>query len=73
MAREYAEAFLPLWYNALDEEIGLFIRTDNQQGLVATLYFARDGAADPALAELSVFKVGTDTVYIAKRSTDIPE
>jgi hypothetical protein len=71
--RDYAEAYLPLLYNALEEELGIYVKTDQQGYLVNTLYWARDDANDPALAELMLFKIGDDVVYIAKRSTELPD
>lgn len=73
MARSYAENFLPLLYNALEEEIGLLIRTDDRLKLVNTLYEARAKANDEALAELMIFQPEEDTVFIAKRSTELTE
>lgn len=77
MPRSYAPSFLPLLINALDEEIGLYVRTDDQNKLMNTLYDARKSVTDPevmdALAELMIFRIGTDVLYIAKRSTELPE
>jgi hypothetical protein len=73
MPRSYALSYLPLLYNALEEEIGLYVRTDAQQKLMDTLYEARKSALDDALQELMLFRIGTDVLYIAKRSTELPE
>jgi hypothetical protein len=73
MARSYADAFLPLLYNALEEEIGLFVRTNDRVKLVNTLYEARQKAGDEALDELMLFQPETDVVFIAKRSTELHE
>lgn len=75
--RSYAPSYLPLLVNALDEEIGLYVRTDDQNKLMNTLYDARKSVDDPemmeALAELMLFRIGDDVLYIAKRSTELPE
>ena len=73
MARSYADSFLPLLYNALEEEIGLFVRTNDRIKLVNTLYEARKAAADEALDELMLFQPEADVVFIAKRSTELSE
>lgn len=75
--RSYAPSYLPLLINALDEEIGLYVRTNDQMKLKNTLYDARKSVTDPemmdALRELMIFSIGTDVLYIAKRSTELPE
>jgi hypothetical protein len=73
MPRSYAESFLPLLYNALEEEIGLYIRTDDRIKLVNTLYEARQKCGDEALDELMIFQPEADVVFIAKRSTELSE
>lgn len=73
MPRSYAYEYLPLWVNALDEEIGLLVRTDNRRGLTAVLYEARKEAAMPELEELMLLQIAEDTIYIAKRSTELEE
>ena len=73
MAISYSDEFLPLLYNALEEEIGLYVRSDNAKLLRATLYDARTNAADESLSELMLFFPLPDTIFIAKRSTELPE
>lgn len=73
MARPYADIFLPCWYNALDEEIGMLFRTDDRMLLVNTLYEARKLAQDPALDELMILQPAEDTIYIAKKATELDD
>jgi hypothetical protein len=75
MPYAYAEEFLPLWYNALEEEIGLYVRSrpEDRMKLVNCLYEGRQAAGDEALAELMIFQIGDDVIYIAKRSAELPE
>jgi hypothetical protein len=68
-----ADTYLPLWYNALDEEIGLLIRTDQRQLLVNTLYDARTIAQDPELEALMILQPAEDMIYIAKKATELEE
>jgi len=71
--RPYAHEFLPCWYNALDEEIGILIRTNDRIKLVNTLYDARKEAADPELEALMICQVSEDTIFIAKKATELEE
>jgi len=73
MSIKYADDFLPLLYNALDEEFGTYVRTDNTKQLRSALYAARDNADDEALAELMFFAPVPNVILIAKRSTEIDE
>lgn len=73
MPRSYAHEYLPLWFNALDEEIGLLVRTNNRRGLTAILYEARQEAGSPELEELMLLQIAEDTIFIAKRSTELEE
>lgn len=71
MPRSYAHEYLPLWYNALDEEIGLLVRTNMRKQLTAVLYEARSEVADESLNELMLLQIAEDTIFIAKRSTEV--
>lgn len=73
MSSPFTEEFLPLLYNALEEEIGLYVRTDARSKLMNILYEARKLAGDPALAELRIFQIDPDVLYLAKQSTELPE
>lgn len=73
MPRSYAHEYLSLWVNALDEEIGLFVRTDDRRKLTAILYEARQEAQMPELEELMLLQIAEDTIFIAKRSTELEE
>lgn len=76
MARSYAHEYLPYLYNALDEEIGILVRVatpHDRKKLTAILYEARKESGDPALAELMLLQVKEDTIFIAKRSTELEE
>ena len=71
MARSYAHEYLPLLVNALDEEIGLLIRTNDRKKLTAILYEARAEAQMPELEELMLLQIAEDTIFIAKKSTEV--
>lgn len=71
MPRSYAHEYLPYWYNAMDEEIGLLVRTNDRRKLTAILYEARQEAGDESLSELMLLQIAEDTIFIAKRSTEV--
>ena len=73
MPFSYAEEYLPLLYNALQEELGMYIRTDDKRKLKNVLYDAKDKAGDEALDELMFFDIEPNVIYIAKRSCELPE
>lgn len=73
MPRSYAHEYLPLWYNALDEEIGLCIRTNMRKQLTAILYEARQEVNDPTLEEIMVLQIAEDTLFLIKRSTELDD
>ena len=71
--RSYASEYLPLLYNALDEEIGILVRTPDRISLVNTLYDARKEAQDPELDALMILQPAEDTIYIAKKATELDD
>lgn len=68
-----APYFLPMLYNALDEEIGLYIRTDQRVNLCNILYTARTLAQDPALEALIILQPTEDVIFIAKKATELDD
>ncbi len=68
-----ALTYLPLWLRALDEEIGILIKTTKATRimLVNALYEARKQSLNPALEELMVFQPQEDMIFIAKKSVEI--
>ncbi len=69
--RTPAATYLPYWYEALGNELGLYIRCTERQKLVTGLYDARQGASDPRLEALMIFQPGTGIVYIAKKAVEL--
>lgn len=63
--------WLPYWYQALDQEIGIRIECTDRRLLVNALYDARKGAADPRLEALMIFQPGEGLVYIAKKEVEL--
>ncbi len=68
-----ALTYLPLWLRALEEEIGILIKTTKPARLllVNALYEARKQSLNPALQELMVFQPKEDLIFIAKKSVEI--
>lgn len=68
-----ALTYLPLWLNALDEEIGLWIETTKATRilLVNALYEARKQSLNPALEELMIFQPREDLIFIAKKTVEL--
>jgi hypothetical protein len=68
-----ALTYLPLWLQALEEEIGILIevRKDTRILLVNALYEARKQSLNPALQELMVFTPKEDLIYIAKKAVEL--
>jgi hypothetical protein len=75
MPRSYSPEYLPLWLTALDEEIGLLVRTkaEDHDRLVTTLYEARQQAGDPELDRLMLIQPARGTIYLAHKSTELDE
>lgn len=76
MPRSYADAYLPLWENALEEEIGFWIETNNVKALVPVLQEARRKSKNPALDALCLLSPvveGKQVLFIAKKATEMPE
>lgn len=71
--RTNPEVLTKYWYEALGEEIGLFIRCTHRQKFVNALYQARDGADDPQLSALMIFQPEKDIVFIAKKAVEMPK
>lgn len=71
--KPFADEMLPLWYNALDEEIGIFIKVDpkDRAKLVNTLYDAKQRTGDPELEVLMLLQPAQDLIYIAKKTTEV--
>lgn len=70
--KRLAPQFAPLMYNALDEEIGVLVRTDNRAYLVNILGAVK-ALADGALDELMILQPSDDTIFIAKKATELEE
>ena len=66
-----ASTYLPLWLQALDEEIGLCIRCSNRIQLVNALYEARKQSLNPALQDLMLFQPKEDLIFIAKKAVEL--
>lgn len=74
MPRSYTEQFVPLLEAALEEEIGLFVETDNRHLLTNVLYDAMKLGEFGALAILQPAIEGKDGVlFIAKKTTELVE
>ena len=65
------DIYLPLWLRALDEEIGLWIKTNDPRNLSVALYEARRQSLNPALEDLMICTVAEDVIYIAKKATEV--
>jgi hypothetical protein len=65
------ETYLPLWYRALDEEIGILVECTERRKLVQALYEVRTGANDPRLEALMIFQPGDGMVFIAKKAVEL--
>lgn len=65
--------YLPLWLRALEEEIGIYIKTTTagRIKLVNALYEARKQSLNPALEELMVFQPKEDLIFIAKKAVEL--
>lgn len=66
-----AATYLPYWYQALDQEIGIRIECIHRRLLVNALYAARKGAGDPRLEALMIFQPGEGLVYICKKEVEL--
>ena len=73
MARSYGEQYRPIFESALEEEIGVYIETDNIKVLSPVLYELKK--TDPAFEELIILQPtieGKDGVlFIAKKTTEM--
>jgi DUF1365 family protein len=70
-----SETWLHYWYEALREELGLFIEVapDDKMKLVNSLYAARQEASDPKLDGLMIMQPMENVVYIIHKPVEIPE
>lgn len=70
-----APDYLPVWYNALDEEIGIMLRTDPKDAsiMLSILYTARQQAADPELEKLIICQPEPGTFFIAHKSVELDD
>lgn len=68
-----ASTYLPLWFRALGEEIGIYIKTTAKTRvlLVNALYAARKESLNPELQELMMFQPGEDLIFIAKKAVEL--
>lgn len=75
MPSPFADEFLGYWYAALDEEIGILLRIipKERQKIMNILYEGRQRAADPELDALMIIVPKEDTLYIAKKATELVE
>lgn len=75
MARSYGEQYRPIFESALEEEIGVYIETDNIKILSPVLYELKK--TDPAFDALIILQPtieGRDGVlFIAKKTTEMVE
>lgn len=62
---------LPLWYKALDEELGIAIKTDDRRHIVTVLYEARQREANPALEALMIAQPPGDEVWLVKKEVEL--
>ena len=65
------EHWLPYWYQAAEQELGILLRVTERRLLVNALYEARTRAGDPGLEALMIFQPGSDLVYIAKKEVEL--
>lgn len=63
--------YLHYWYDALNEEIGIRLDTDQRLDLLNILYAARQNAADPKLEALMIFQPLPETLFICKKSVEL--
>lgn len=75
MPRSYGEEYRPLFESALEEEIGVYVETDNMKILSAILYEQKK--TNPAFEALIILQPtipGKDNVlFIAKKTTELVE
>lgn len=71
MPRLTSALVLPLWYRALETEIGIGIRTDDRRALQTALYRARDEHNDPDLQRLIMFMPNNDEVWLCKKEVEL--
>lgn len=72
MAKPSPLTYLPILEDALKEEIGLLVMTNDPKNLKARLYEARKLADNPALAELIIFHpASNDRLLVARKSVEL--
>ena len=74
MARSYGDQYRPIFESALEEEIGVYIETDNIKALSAVLYEQK--RSDPAFEALTILQPtieGKQVLFIAKKTTELVE
>ena len=66
-----AATWLPYWYQALDQELGIYIEVVHRRLFVNALYDARKKSGDPRLEALMIFQPGEGIVYICKKEVEL--
>lgn len=69
------ELALKLWYDAMQEEIGVAIRVATKDKVVirSALYKARDEIGDERLKDYGLFSPNGDELFIVKKTAELPE
>ena len=77
MPRSYADQYTPLLEAAMEEEIGIYLETDNKNGLLNTLYEARTKSGNPVFDDLVILQPliegHPNVLFLAKKTTELVE
>lgn len=64
---------LPLWYQALREEIGIAIPTNDRTHLSVQLYKARKESGDPQLERIILFMPNNGEVWLCRKEVEMEQ
>lgn len=65
------ESLQNLWYQALEEEIGVAIQVDDKPRLLNELYDVRKALGDPELEKIILCNPKGDEIFMVKKAVEL--